>query len=149
METTSLSSSLLPFNPFSKQQKISLNHPRRTSLKITASRREERDENYDGRRLVDEDMIVLRKRIHEMEMVERNFEPPAHWMEWEKRCYNTSYDSMVCEAMGLLQWRLMNARPCMSLAVVTLIALSVPTSTALIAFQLMEVMKIFLSGTHS
>ncbi|KAK8498686.1 hypothetical protein V6N12_000988 [Hibiscus sabdariffa] len=32
------------------------------------------------RRPVDEDMIVLRKRIHEMKMVERNYEPPADWM---------------------------------------------------------------------
>ena len=32
-------------------------------------------------RLVDEDLIVLRKIIHEMKKVERNYEPLEDWME--------------------------------------------------------------------
>ncbi|GKV14461.1 hypothetical protein SLEP1_g25341 [Rubroshorea leprosula] len=28
-------------------------------------------------------MIVLRKRIHEMKMIERNYELPEDWMDWD------------------------------------------------------------------
>ncbi|KAK8498689.1 hypothetical protein V6N12_000991 [Hibiscus sabdariffa] len=66
---------------------------------MSASGRSHNDDsncNCGGRRRrpVDEDMIVLRKRIHEMKMVDRNYEPPTNWMEWEKRYY-TSYDSIL------------------------------------------------------
>lgn len=146
METETLSSSLLQLHPFSRHQKVSHNRRRRNSLKIFASGKEANDQNFHGR-IVDENMIVLRKRIHEMKMVERNYEPPAHWMEWEKRCY-TSYDSLICEAMGFLQSQFMNTRPSMALGIVSLVALSVPTSTALLALQLLEVIKIFLSANR-
>ncbi|KAL6982114.1 hypothetical protein U1Q18_023730 [Sarracenia purpurea var. burkii] len=56
----------------------------------SASRNEARDDDLNycsggGRRRgqVDENLIVLRKRIHEMKMKERNYEPPSHWMEWD------------------------------------------------------------------
>ncbi|KAK9271898.1 hypothetical protein L1049_002263 [Liquidambar formosana] len=58
-------------------------------------------DHYSGR-LVNESKIILRKRIHGMKMVERNHEPPAEWMEWERRYY-TCYDDGVCKAVGLLQ----------------------------------------------
>ncbi|MED6110648.1 hypothetical protein PIB30_044869 [Stylosanthes scabra] len=92
---------------------------------------------YHGGRLVDESMIVLRKRIHEMKMIERNYEAPSDWMDWEKRYY-TSYDSLVLEAMAFLQTHLMNTRPSFALAAMALLALSLPTSTALLFFHLLH-----------
>ncbi|CAK7344161.1 unnamed protein product [Dovyalis caffra] len=70
---------------------------------VLATRRENSGDwrRYGESVLVDESMIVLRKRIHEMKMVERNYEPPEEWMEWEKQCY-TSYDEFVCKFVGVL-----------------------------------------------
>ncbi|XP_021653668.2 uncharacterized protein LOC110644990 [Hevea brasiliensis] len=102
------------------------------------------DQNYSGR-LVDVNMIVLRKRIHEMKMVERNYEPPSHWMEWEKRCF-TSYDSFICEMVGVLQSQLMDTRPSVALGLISLIALSVPISSAMVFSHFLEFTKIVFDG---
>ncbi|KAK7390927.1 hypothetical protein VNO78_19133 [Psophocarpus tetragonolobus] len=91
------------------------------------------DQNMSGR-LVDESMIILRKRIHEMK---RNYEAPSHWMDWEKRYY-TKYDSTICEAVGLLQTHLMNTRPSLALAAITLFAITVPTSSILLFFHFLH-----------
>ncbi|TXG57242.1 hypothetical protein EZV62_018555 [Acer yangbiense] len=105
---------------------MTLNGRKRVSkAKVFATR----DRDYQGR-VVDESMIVLRKRLHEMKMVERNYEPPTEWMEWEKRYY-TSYDSIICEVMGVSQSCLMNTRPSLALGMLALVLLSVPTSTAM------------------
>ncbi|XP_043694656.1 uncharacterized protein LOC122645414 [Telopea speciosissima] len=98
-------------------------------------------------KLVDENMIVLRKRIQEMKMVERNQEPPENWMEWEKKYY-TDYDSDVCEAVGLLQTQLMETRPSVALGMVALVAISVPTSTFMVALHLMEMANWILAEIH-
>lgn len=95
--------------------------------------------------MVDENMIVLRKRIHEMKMIERNYEAPSDWMEWEKQYY-ASYDSMICDALGVLQNQLMNTRPSLALGIVVLIALSVPTSSAFVLFHLVDLCKQLLQG---
>jgi len=102
------------------------------------------DQNFSGR-LVDEGMITLRKRIHEMNMIERNYEPPSDWMEWEKRYY-TKYDSIICEAVGVLQTQLMNTRPGLALGAMALVAISVPTSSAVVLFHLVELAKAVLAG---
>ncbi|KAI3502565.1 hypothetical protein L1887_30708 [Cichorium endivia] len=90
--------------------------------------------------LVDENMIILRKRIHEIKMVEINYEPPSNWMKWEKRYY-TSYDAYVCELVGLLQSRLMNTRPSVALGLMALITLSLPVSTFMIVCNAVKIMS--------
>ncbi|XP_021293257.1 uncharacterized protein LOC110423366 [Herrania umbratica] len=149
MESTSLCSSSLSFNPFSSSRTCLRNHRQRKaiSMKTFAMRREAHDQNCSGR-LVDENMIVLRKRLHELKMIERNYEPPANWMEWEKRCY-TSYDSIICDVMGVLQSQLMNTRPSLALGMLALIVLSVPTSAAVMFFHVMEITKgVLVAGIH-
>ncbi|GKV16712.1 hypothetical protein SLEP1_g27314 [Rubroshorea leprosula] len=98
-----------------------------------------------SRRIVDESMIVLWKRIHEMKMIERNYELPVDWMDWEKRVY-TSYNSMICEIMGVLWSQLMNTRPSVMLGMMVLIALSLPISTAVVFSQLTEMAKGILAA---
>ncbi|KAK7269853.1 hypothetical protein RIF29_22622 [Crotalaria pallida] len=117
-----------------------------TTIAMASNNRGAADQNFGGR-LVDESMIVLRKRIHEMSMIERNYEPPSDWMDWEKRYYK-SYDSIICEAMGFLQNQLMNTRPSLALGVMALVAMSVPTSTAMVLFHLVEFSKTALAGIH-
>ena len=80
-----------------------------------------------------------------MNMIERNYEPPSDWMEWEKRYY-TKYDSIICEAVGVLQTHLMNTRPGLALGVMALVAISVPTSSAMLFFHLVELAKALLAG---
>lgn len=107
-------------------------------MKVSASY--DRD-NHDGK-LVDEDMIVLRMRIHDIEMTEtsdRN-EMPSHWMEWEKR-YHAHYNSDVYEAVGLLQSQLMKTRPCLALGILALFTLSVPVTTAALMSPLFDIVK--------
>ncbi|KAL6007439.1 hypothetical protein ACLOJK_032936 [Asimina triloba] len=143
MEASALFSSLLRSQP----SVIAASPPRgkfrpvrrkRLPLRSAAAMSGEHDQGFGGRmRIVDESMIVLRRRMHEMEMMERNYEPPAGWMEWEKRYY-TCYDSHVCHVVGLLQAMLMNTRPSLGIGFVVLTALSLPTATVLILLHFTE-----------
>ncbi|KAJ6689598.1 hypothetical protein OIU85_005958 [Salix viminalis] len=134
MAATSPCSSSLSHHPLLASSKTKLDYRKRVCARISASGRESRDQNYFSGRIVDENMIVLRKRIHEMKMAERNDEPPSNWMGWEKR-YFTSYDSSICEMMGFLQSQLMETRPSLALGFIALISLSVSMSTAMMFFQ--------------
>lgn len=146
MHSTSLINSSPLFHPFSTSNPAGSNGRKgRSSFSLVmASNRGAADQNFGGR-LVDESMIVLRKRIHEMNMIEKNYEPPSDWMDWEKRYY-TSYDSIICEAMGFLQTQLMNTRPGLALGLMALVAMSVLTSTALVFFHLVDLTKAVLPG---
>lgn len=151
MATTStsflFSSPLLP-SPFAPKRRSSSSSSSRASNTTTlAMGREAQDRNYYNGRIVDENLIILRKRIHEMKMIERNYEPPTKWMNWEKSLY-TNYDSNICQAMGFLQSQLMDTRPSLVLGMVALIGLSVPTSTIVLLFHLIELTKGILAGLH-
>lgn len=87
---------------------------------------------------MDENMMVLRKRIHEMKMVERNYEPPSHWMHWEKRFY-CNYDATIFDALSILQTFLMNSRPSVAFGTLFLLLVSVPVSTAVFAFRILDI----------
>ncbi|XP_047974684.1 uncharacterized protein LOC125216936 [Salvia hispanica] len=132
----SSTSFLQTFDPFSKARSSSRSIKRPRGLMVRVMRREARGR---GRR-VDEDMIVLRKRIHEMKMNEEDCELPREWMEWERRVY-VSYDAIVCDAVGRLQAWLMDTRPGVALGVLVLLALSVPTSTAVVMYNLVAVLS--------
>ncbi|KAK4423482.1 hypothetical protein Salat_1931000 [Sesamum alatum] len=101
-------------------------------------RREGDNHHYNGG-VVDENMIVLRMRIHEMK---RNYEAPMEWTGWEKRVY-PNYDSMICDTLMWLQCHLMETRPGVALGMVALVALSVPTSTAVVLIKFLELIKGF------
>lgn len=104
---------------------------------------------YDGK-LVDEDMIVLRMRIHEIKMSEKSQAevPASDWMEWEKKYYTEDYDSDICEAVGLLQSRLMDTRPSLALAMLGLVSLSVPISLGLVLLHFVDAAKVVFGGFH-
>ncbi|KAJ6368146.1 hypothetical protein OIU78_000676 [Salix suchowensis] len=141
MGSAVLRSSLLPSFP----QKPRFGDGKRPSgTVVAASRRENSREWMMG---VDESMAVLRKRIHEMKMVERNYEPPEEWMEWEKQCY-TSYDEFICKLVGFLQLLLMNTRPGLALGMLLLMSMSVPVSMVMIARQLLEATFGVFSTVH-
>ncbi|KAF9614693.1 hypothetical protein IFM89_019821 [Coptis chinensis] len=131
--TTSCSLVVLPPKPFlshSTHKKVGAIRLKRLSTRIYAERRDANGKKHGGGR-VDEDMIVLRMRIHDMKMEEANYEAPSNWMEWEKKYY-ANYDSDVCEAVGLLQTQLMNTRPSFVIGMAVLLVLSVTTSTAMV-----------------
>lgn len=89
-------------------------------------------------------MIVLRMRIRGVKMLENGHDgrdqPPSEWMEWEKQ-YFVHYNEDVLEGIGLLQNYLMNIRPSLALGLVTLFILSVPISSALVIFHVVEITK--------
>ncbi|CAN7102389.1 unnamed protein product [Brassica rapa subsp. narinosa] len=117
-------------------------------MSVSAAASSGKDHYYGGGSLVDENMIVLRKRIHEMKMVERNYEPPSHWLDWEKRFYS-SYDSVICDSVGLLQSFLMNSRPTVAITTLLLLLLSVPVSSSVVAFRLLDLLHLVLATATS
>ncbi|CAH8266392.1 unnamed protein product [Arabidopsis lyrata] len=150
MEATLLSSpasiSPLRFHPLVLSQRTTTSQKKKTmTMSVSASGK---DHYYGGGRLVDENMIVLRKRIHEMKMVERNYEPPSHWMDWEKRFYS-SYDSVICDSVGLLQSFLMNSRPNVAIATLLFLLVSIPVSSTAIAFRLLDLFHWLLAVATS
>ncbi|KAJ4808165.1 mediator of RNA polymerase II transcription subunit [Rhynchospora pubera] len=99
---------------------------------------------------VDEDMIILRKRIHEIRITEESISEPSGWMEWEKEYYMTAaYASDVYELVGLLQRFLMNTRPSLAIGTVLLVLLSVPTSLGFLLHRLLIALGSMLSALHT
>ncbi|GFQ06893.1 hypothetical protein PHJA_002833300 [Phtheirospermum japonicum] len=144
--TSSLCLPIQSFDPFFRAQIIKPNSNRKMRIPVHATKRETHDQDFNGR-LVDESLIVLRKRMHEVKMSESNYEAPMEWMDWEKQFY-ASYDSTICDAMGHLQTCLMETRPGLALGMVALIAISVPISTAVVMYNLLELIKGVLVGIH-
>lgn len=135
MQSISLINSTPLFHQFSSTKSKDSNCKKSfSSVPIMASKRE----NNFGGKLVDESMIILRKRIHEMNMIENNYEAPSNWMEWEKSCYSTNYDSIICETMRILQTKLMNTRPSVAFGAMAFVAISVPVSSFLVFVHLLE-----------
>ncbi|KAF5479966.1 hypothetical protein F2P56_000746, partial [Juglans regia] len=137
---------VLPPPPFSFGKTRFL-HGKRSRALVFAARRDSHEPDYRGSCSVDESMIILRKRIHEMKVIERNYEPPEEWMEWEKQYY-ACYDEYICDLVGLLQSYLMNTRPSLAFGLLALVTLSVPASTVMILLRLMEVANGFFSAVH-
>ncbi|KAG5128470.1 hypothetical protein AAZX31_10G251700 [Glycine max] len=107
---------------------------------IYASKRDPFGHHYDGN-LVDENMILLRMRIREIEMVEMKGKATSDWSVWEKKYFAENYGSDVCEAVGLLQRVLMNTRPSFALGMLALVMLSMSMSTLQVGFHLIEFAK--------
>jgi hypothetical protein len=139
METISFSNSIF----FGRRLHHHHNHcaqnaifSRRTKLFVVNA---ERGANDKGK-LVDENMIVLRMRIKEVEMEEMDGLPPTiseNWMEWEKKYY-PEYNKDICEAMGMLQMYLMNTRPSLALGTLALLMLSVSLSASIVIYNFIK-----------
>lgn len=109
------------------------NGRQRASTSIRAMRNDgKRDKRRDSK-LVDENMIVLKMRIQETEMKERE----KHNLENEEDWYE-NYDSDVYELVGLLQILMMNNRPSLVLGVFALLVISSSTSFALVFSYLLH-----------
>lgn len=106
---------------------------------ITVSKKDSFGQHYDGK-LVDENMILLRMRIREIEMVEMKTEAQSDWSEMEKK-YFVNYDSDICDAVGSLQRMLMNTRPALALGILALLMISMSMSISVIAFHMVEFTK--------
>lgn len=106
-------------------------HVRRSpTTTCSAYRKNGESRHFGNHHIVDESMITLRKRMHEAKLAEMNYEPPADWMDWEKR-YHMQYSTDVFELIGILQGLLINTRPSLALGIMGLFMISVPTSAIL------------------
>lgn len=144
MEATQLfSSPMLSRRPFSRRKN-------KDGLAVVVKARQEglNGGNYWGH-TVDENMIVLRMRIKEMELLERshNDEPCLDWMDWEKKYY-VHYHADVCVAMGLLQNYLMNVRPSLGIGTLAVLTFSVLLSAGVVLGHALEISKEITSGFH-
>ncbi|XP_048229680.1 uncharacterized protein LOC125370068 [Ricinus communis] len=138
-------------SPFLSGQPLSIEQSRRRTRvdMVVKARREGKGRDYWGSS-VDEGMIVLRRRIREINMVEEScdhHEVSPGWMEWEKEYY-VHYNQDVCEAMGLLQNYLMNVRPSLALGTLALVTFSVLISSGVVLFHALEIAKGIISGFH-
>lgn len=106
---------------------------------ISASKRDPFGQHYDGK-LVDENMIILRMRIREIEMVEMKTKAPSDWTEWETENFE-NYGSDICDAVGLLQRMLMNTRPSLAVGSLALLMISMSMTMSLLVFHLVELAK--------
>ncbi|KDP22669.1 hypothetical protein JCGZ_02511 [Jatropha curcas] len=95
---------------------------------------------------VDENMITLRKRIKEINMLEKNDEPD--WMEWEKE-YFIHYNNDVCEAMGLLQNYLMSVRPSLGIGTMIFVTFCILFFAGTVSFHALEIARGIVSQFHS
>ncbi|KAL5728595.1 hypothetical protein ACHQM5_001664 [Ranunculus cassubicifolius] len=149
LSLSSSSSPVLQFTPFSSPSKpyntrVSLSKKR--PARIYAARR---DANEHCGNRVDEDLIVLRMRIHDIQMEADRREISANWMEWEKKYYSY-YDSDIMQAVGWLQTQLLNTRPIVALGMAILLAFSVTSSTTMVlSFVFEMIFKSILSGTSA
>ncbi|KAK1380821.1 ABC transporter G family member 7-like [Heracleum sosnowskyi] len=128
---------LLPSSRFSdKSRRLKTITYKRPSV-VMAIKRDQEDKNYKGS-MVDENMIVLRMRIHDIKMSEKGDEVPMEWMEWERQYYQQRYKSDVSEAIGFLQNLLMETRPSLALGILALVMLCVSHSLFIVALQFMN-----------
>ncbi|KAL1553640.1 hypothetical protein AAHA92_14290 [Salvia divinorum] len=125
--------SLLPSRFHSASPKRLGNGRQRASTLIRAMGNDGKREKRRDSKLVDENMIVLKMRIREMEMkeIEKHLEKEKDWYE--------NYDSDVYELVGLLQILMMNNRPSLVLGVVALLVISSSTSIALVLSSLLHI----------
>ncbi|CAO2185405.1 unnamed protein product [Urochloa humidicola] len=100
----------------------------------------------DGR-LVDEGMLVLRRRIHEMRAAERGWEPPEEWAAWEKEWYGT-YDADVCSLLAAVQEFLVSSRPGVGVGIMAVLALAVPASAFVFVSHLLDASRAIASNLH-
>ncbi|OEL19434.1 hypothetical protein BAE44_0019547 [Dichanthelium oligosanthes] len=126
--------------------------PASSSLTVRCSSRRADDDaefgcNGGGGGLVDEGMIVLRRRIHEMRAAERNWEPPEEWAAWEKEWYGT-YDADVCHLVSALQAFLMSSRPGVGVGLLAVLLLAVPAFAFALVSHLLEASRAIISSLH-
>ncbi|KAM7254825.1 hypothetical protein ACFE04_020066 [Oxalis oulophora] len=141
-----------PLNPssFSLHDHHSMICLKNRKLSLIKSKKSDHQDPFHGkyyRSEVDESMIILRRRIHEMKMIERNYEPPSDWNEWEKNIY-TRYDFIIYDMIRILQAQLMNTRPSLALGIISLMTFTLPYLTFMGLFQFLETSKEILSGIH-
>ncbi|XP_062192085.1 uncharacterized protein LOC133895637 [Phragmites australis] len=110
-----------------------------------SSRPDDAEFSCGGGRLVDEGMVVLRRRIHEMKAAETNWEPPAEWAAWEEEWYG-SYDADVCDLFSALQAFLASSRPGVGVGLVVLLMLAVPTSAFVLVSHLLNASRAIVSN---
>ncbi|KAK3163739.1 hypothetical protein QOZ80_1AG0007710 [Eleusine coracana subsp. coracana] len=116
------------------------------AVRCAASRRDDAEFGCgESGRLVDEGMVELRRRIHEMHAAERNWEPPADWCAWEKEWYG-NYDADVCHLVGALQAFLLGARPGVGVGILAALVLAVPASGFVIVSHLLDAWRGLLSN---
>ncbi|KAL6627529.1 hypothetical protein ACP70R_031255 [Stipagrostis hirtigluma subsp. patula] len=122
--------------------------PSSSTVRASASRRDDAEFGCGGGgRMVDEGMVVLRRRIHEMRAAERNWEPPAEWAAWEKEWYGT-YDADVCNLAGALRAFLVGCRPGVGVGLLAVLLLSVPASAFILVSHLLDASNAIVSKLH-
>ncbi|KAG2595992.1 uncharacterized protein LOC120710493 [Panicum virgatum] len=139
---------VLPVVAIKKPAAASSSPPRAARCRCSSSRRDEAEFGCGGGGgLVDEGMVVLRRRIHEMRAAERNWEPPEEWAAWEKEWYGT-YDADVCDLVGALQAFLVSSRPGVGVGILAVLVLAVPASAFALVSHLLDASRAIISNLH-
>ncbi|KAF3785308.1 hypothetical protein EJ110_NYTH28266 [Nymphaea thermarum] len=94
----------------------------------------------------DRRLAALRKRIHEVSMVERKEEAPLNWMEWEKKYYVCYEEDGERVRISTIMKRFLRgiASRRLAVGVLGLVALSVPTMVLVVFVFLVEILDMRL-----
>lgn len=130
----SSNSPLFPLKSIELHQRIRPRLQKRSRAIRLSAKKDIHGGDFSGP-MVDKDMFMLRRRMHEMEVAESKLEAKKCWMEWERECYD-KYCSGVCGFVGLVQLLLMNSRPSVAIAMLILFMSSVPASVIMVFLHL-------------
>ncbi|KAH9534959.1 hypothetical protein CY35_17G029500 [Sphagnum magellanicum] len=86
--------------------------------------------NSCGSGMVDDNMMILRKRIQSLRAQEKFYDMPAEWMEWERNAY-ASYRADIGLLLSTIQSQLLTMRPGIALSIVTISLAIFPVASLL------------------
>lgn len=87
-------------------------------------------ESAGGSGMVDDNMMILRKRIQSLRAQEKFSDMPAEWMEWERNAY-ASYRADICLLLSTIQSQLLTMRPGIALSIVSISLAIFPVASLL------------------
>merc|ERR1712226_1454906 len=100
-------------------------------LVVNAASSREHQFGSGDHNMVDANMILLRKRMFDLKMQDKNDKTPEERMEWEKKLY-PAYHAHVLMAMQWLQCSLINTHPIVAFTLLGLISASVSLSVVIV-----------------
>lgn len=114
--------------PFASKRERRVN---RRQLVVKAASSGEYQFGSGGPNMVDTNMIVLRKRMLDLKMREKNYKTPEEYMQWEKD-WCPAYHGHVFMAMKWLQSALINTRPIVAISLLSLTSASISLSIIIV-----------------
>ncbi|KAH9534960.1 hypothetical protein CY35_17G029500 [Sphagnum magellanicum] len=110
--------------------RASVGHSRKQRSGMVCASGMAESESAGGSGMVDDNMMILRKRIQSLRAQEKFYDMPAEWMEWERNAY-ASYRADIGLLLSTIQSQLLTMRPGIALSIVTISLAIFPVASLL------------------